>query len=452
MTAEVQAAKATGHPVAFWFIFWGEFAERCSYYGMRAILPLYLSGVLHFPDNSPVYYWFKMAVYFLPLLGGFLADRYIGKYWAIVGFSVPYVLGHFILGIENTTALIIALSLLALGSGVTKPNISTLMGMTYDQQRPGQEQLLSSAFRWFYFSINVGAFLSQSTLPWVRDHYKEQLGLAKAYQIAFQAPAWLMIGALIIFALGKRHYAVETPGPAAKTPEQRREQWQALRTLFGFFACVVFFWLAYEHNDGLWVIFARDYVNLHVSWLNKTFAPDQIQAINALCVLIFIPLLTWIFNLVDRDQKIFTAANRILLGFLVTAVSTGIMSAAGFLSQGRPASVPLILLVLAYVSMTLGEVLVYATGLELSYTAAPKSMKGFVTACFLVTMTLGNLINTVYVPLYGGSLTDAAEERGPLLPGPFFGITTMIVLAAAVGFFFVGRRLGRTTESASVAA
>src|SRR6478736_2728463 len=230
MTAEAPPSKATGHPRAFWFIFWGEFAERYSFYGMRAILPLYLTGVLHYADNDPTYYRFKMAVYFLPLLGGFLADRFIGKYWAIVGFSVPYVLGHFMLGIENTTALVIALSLLALGSGVTKPNISTLMGMTYDQQRPGQEQLLSSAFRWFYFSINIGAFLSQAILPKIRDHYKEELGLSRAYQIAFQAPAWLMIAALIIFALGKRFYAVETPGRVVTTPEQARQKWQALRT------------------------------------------------------------------------------------------------------------------------------------------------------------------------------------------------------------------------------
>src|SRR5947209_2061733 len=128
--------KPTGHPRGFWFIFWGEFAERCSYYGMRVLLPLYLTDVFDFPANSPVYYRFKMAVYFLPLLGGYLADRFIGKYWAIVGFSVPYVLGHFILGIENLTALFVALTLLALGSGVTKPNISTLLGLTYDQQRP----------------------------------------------------------------------------------------------------------------------------------------------------------------------------------------------------------------------------------------------------------------------------------------------------------------------------
>src|ERR1700729_3831724 len=82
----------TGHPPAFWFFFWGEFAERSSYYGMRAILPLYLTTQLKMPDDkaSEWYYTFKMACYFLPLLGGFLADRFLGKYWTIVGFSVPY--------------------------------------------------------------------------------------------------------------------------------------------------------------------------------------------------------------------------------------------------------------------------------------------------------------------------------------------------------------------------
>jgi dipeptide/tripeptide permease len=461
MNADAPSTKAAGHPVAFWFIFWGEFAERFSFYGMRVILPMYLSQVLHFADNDPTYYTFKMAVYFLPLLGGFLADRYIGKYWAIVGFSVPYVIGHFILGIENRMALLIALSLLALGSGVTKPNISTLMGMTYDQQRPGQEQLLSSAFRWFYFSINVGAFLSQMILPKIRDHYtakyvaegmEQSEALSAAYPIAFQLPAWLMIAALIVFALGKPFYAVETPGKVEATPEQSRQKWQAIRTLLGFFGCVVFFWLAYEHHDGLWVYFARDYVDLHVPWSKEPFAPDQIQAINALCVMIFIPLLTIIFNFVDRDQKIFTAANKILLGFFVTAIATGIMSVSGFMSQGKPASVPLIFLVSSYVLLTLGEVLVYATGLELSYTAAPKSMKGFVTACFLVTMTLGNFLNMFYVPLYGGSLKDPVEARGPLLPGPFFGLTTLIVLAAAVVFYFVGRQLSQRQPVAEVAA
>ncbi|HEX4073395.1 MAG TPA: hypothetical protein VHX68_19595, partial [Planctomycetaceae bacterium] len=145
-TAAASAAPgtvSTRHPLGFWFFFWGEFAERCSFYGMKTILPVYLTGVLLFADTrgGAIMNWFKMGCYLLPLLGGYLADRFFWKYWTIVGFSIPYVLGHFILGIPNEWALVIALMLLAGGSGVIKPNISTLMGLTYDQKRPGQEQL-----------------------------------------------------------------------------------------------------------------------------------------------------------------------------------------------------------------------------------------------------------------------------------------------------------------------
>src|SRR3954454_13301090 len=88
-----------GHPPAIWFFFWGEFAERSSYYGMRAILFLYMTKGLLMPTNvaGPAYSGFKSACYMLPLLAGYIADRWLGRYWTIVGFSVPYVLGHFIL-------------------------------------------------------------------------------------------------------------------------------------------------------------------------------------------------------------------------------------------------------------------------------------------------------------------------------------------------------------------
>src|SRR5438105_255052 len=122
------------HPKGFWFIFWGEFAERCCYYGMRALLVAYMTAVLRFTDAdaSDIYFNFKAACYLMPLLGGFIADRFLGKYWTIVIFSVPYVFGSVLLGLGSPTWLYVGLVLLAFGTGIIKPNISTLMGMTYD--------------------------------------------------------------------------------------------------------------------------------------------------------------------------------------------------------------------------------------------------------------------------------------------------------------------------------
>jgi dipeptide/tripeptide permease len=274
-----------GHPPAIWFFFWGEFAERSSYYGMRAILFMYMTAALHFSVTkaAPIYAAFKMGCYLLPLLGGLLADRWIGRYWTIVGFSVPYVLGHFVLGFSDPTILgdaiqgmspehlaflanlllFVSLALLAGGSGVIKPNISSLLGQTYDQQRPGQERLRASAFLWFYLAINIGALISQIALPEIRERYilahldaeklaraqalvaegkgEEIMQLAspevvgRAYQLAFAFPTALMALSLGVFAAGKRTYADERIGQHQPTPEERRQRLESLLFIFGIY-------------------------------------------------------------------------------------------------------------------------------------------------------------------------------------------------------------------------
>jgi POT family proton-dependent oligopeptide transporter len=480
-TAPATAAVPNTHPPAIWFFFWGEFAERSSYYGMRAILFLYITQVIRYSDTTatPLYSSFKMACYFLPLLGGWIADRWLGRYWTIVGFSVPYVLGHFILGIPTEVALLIALALLAGGSGVIKPNISTLMGQTYDQKRPGQERLRSAAFLWFYLAINVGALISQLALPEIRQRYilshlspelrlqAEEVArkggdiakiappevVSQAYAVAFQFPAWLMVISLTIFAAGKRFYALEKPEPHHLTPEERQLQWRTLMRLFGIFGLVILFWLGYEHNDTLWIAFTRDYVNLKVPGLSEPIAPDQLQFLNALFVIILVPTFNFVFGRLDPEVKIFTPMRKVLAGFLLTAAAISIMALAGFLVQGHAeqivegdasAKVSFLWPAMAYIVLTFGEVLLYGTMLELAYTAAPKSMKGFITACFLVTNTLGNFVNVFWTPMYGGSLTDPVNKRGPLPPGPFFLITAGVVLFAAVAFVFVGKQFERS--------
>src|SRR4051812_48854770 len=226
----------TQHPPGFWFIFWGEFAERCSYYGMRAILATYMADQLGLGKANSFLYMslFIAACYILPLAGGFLADNYFGKYNIIVGFSLPYILGHVILGVESVPYLIAALALLAMGSGVIKPNISTLMGLTYDQRRPGQDLLRSQAFSIFYMAINIGAGISQLAMPRIRLGY--------GYSVAFLFPAALMVVAFLIFAAGKPFYAREVIQRRESTPEEKALRWQVLGEIGLLFTLVMFFW------------------------------------------------------------------------------------------------------------------------------------------------------------------------------------------------------------------
>ena len=402
-----------GHPVAFRYFFFGEFAERCSFYGMKAILPLYFTkqlGFLQEEQANPIFFAFKMAVYALPMLGGFLADRFFGKYNTIVWFAVPYVLGHFILGIENAWAAMIALVLLACGSGVIKPNISTLMGMTYDQQRPGQSQLRSSAFMWFYFAINVGAFIAQATLPSIRTNY--------GYAAAFQFPAWLMVASLAIFAIGKKHYAVESLTYHPPTPEQTQERKIAVGRLMKIFFFMILFWIPYEHNDSIWVHFTDKHVDLKIPFTSYSFEPDQLQAINPLCVMIFAPLFAWLFPKIDPEARVYTIKNKILLGYVIGIASFGFMTLAAFLSKSD-AKVSAIWVIAAYILLTIGEILVYGTGLDLAYSAAPANIKGFITGCFLMTMAIANLINMAW------SRTESM-------------LTTPVFLAISAAFAIVG--------------
>src|SRR5262249_23255249 len=289
--------------------------------------------------------------------------------------------------------------LLAPGTGVIKPNISSLLGMTYDQQRPGQDGLRNSGFQWFYFAINIGALISMFMVPVIRTRY--------SYSTAFMFPAWLMVIALAIFAGGKRFYAKENVRVVQeKTPEEKREQWTTFWRLMGVFALIVFWWMVYEHNDAIWTFFANDYMNHQStsftvpSWLpgwlggGEHYVPkgDSYQYINSLFVLIFIPVFNVIFRMIDPNMKQITPIRKILAVFLLTPASTGIMMFAAVLTNNGTVLVSAWWIVLAYIVLTAGEVLLYGTMLDLSYSAAPKSMKGFVTACFLVTNALGNLI------------------------------------------------------------
>lgn len=325
-----ERASLRDHPIGFWFFFWGEFAERCCYYGMRAILLLFMIQVLNFDDGkaSQVQSYFMAACYLLPLVGGFVADNYLGKYRTIVYFSIPYILGQAILGIaalHNETCLYFSLGLLAMGTGVIKPNISTLMGLTYDQQRPGRSKLRSDAFAMFYGAINIGAAISSFCVPWIRTALG---GNSRAYAIAFLFPAALMILAFIVFASGKRFYAEETIRRTRPTPEERKQRWVVLGRLFGLFAVVTVFWSIYDQSVSTWVLFTRDYLDLNEFGI--LLSPDQIQSINPVLVVLLLPPITLLWHWLSSVGLNLKPTSKMLIGFVLTGATMAIIAWAGY--------------------------------------------------------------------------------------------------------------------------
>jgi len=194
MTAATADAtpQQKGHPFGLYILFGTEMWERFNYYGMRALLVLYLINELRWQpeQSSSVYKWFTSLVYLTPLLGGFLADRVIGLRWSILAGALLMALGQFSLAFGGLPLFYAALGLIIVGNGFFKPNISTLVGRMYhkvDARRDG-------AFTIFYMGINLGAFFAPLVCGGLRRHF--------GFQWGFAAAGFGMLAGMTIFLLG----------------------------------------------------------------------------------------------------------------------------------------------------------------------------------------------------------------------------------------------------------
>lgn len=481
---------STTHPKGFWFIFFGELAERCSFYGMKALLPFYLIHVFMFTkaQASELTHLYVAGCYATGLIGGIIADKFLGKYWTIVVFAVPYVIGQFMVGLSEMSLVYAALFILAFGSGIIKPNISTLMGMTYDQQRPGQDLLRSRAFGYFYMAINVGSFLSQQACPLLRDYFGDvnpQTGLPaspesarKGYLAGFMFPGFLMILALILFAAGKRYYAREDLAANKAADEASPvSKWSIVRQLLGLFTLVLFFWVIFDQHATTWIYFANDYCSIQFTTpfeiggrTEWRIPPESVQSTNPLLICIFVPLLNVLFSRMAARGYRVRPTDKMIVGFFLTAAACAVHVVAGTLATNADGTITKVSIgwqVLAYVFLTLAEVLISVTGLELAYTAAPKSLKSFVTACWMVPIFLANLLTSQLAKTYPNSVKPGEVVKEPvfeLFGKEFFPIPqfhtaqgyflAMTIALVVVGFAFiiVARRFNRVQAKVETAS
>ena len=377
-----------GMPPGIPYIIGNEAAERFSFYGMKAILVVFMTKYLADSSGNPAfmgdedakaaYHLFNSAVYFTPLFGALLSEVLLGKYRTIVLLSIVYCMGHLALALDDTRlGLGIGLGLIAAGSGGIKPCVSAHVG---DQFGPPNSHLLERVFSWFYFSINFGAFVSMLLTPWLLEHVGPH--------VAFGVPGGLMFLATFVFWLGRGRFAHIPPGGKAFLREAlSADGLRALGRLSILYAFVAVFWALFDQTGSAWVQQA-DHMNRH--FLGVDWLPSQMQAINPVFVMLLIPIFS--FGLYPAMERVFpmTPMRKISVGFFITIGAFLICAQLQtWIDAGQTPSIGWQLL--AYLILTAAEVLVSITCLEFSYTQAPPNLKSLVMAAFLMSVSIGNL-------------------------------------------------------------
>lgn len=428
LTAPLKTEKM---PPGIPYIVGNEAAERFNFYGMRAILVVFMTKYLVDRSGAAApmtenaanasYHLFLFANYFFPTMGAILSDAFLGKYRTIIWLSLVYCLGSVVLALDHTRfGLTAGLTLIAIGSGGIKPCVSAHVG---DQFGALNQHLLSRAFGWFYFSVNFGSFFSILLVPWLLENY--------GALPAFGVPAVLMLLATVVFWMGRYKFA-HIP-PAGKqfleetfSPEGRA----ALGRLAILYVFVAIFWSLWDQSGGEWVLQAEK-MNLHFLGIN--WLASQIQAVNAIMILAFIPLFQYlIYPAVSRVFPL-TPLRKIGLGLIVTGLS--FLVSAWIEKQIAAGLKPSIGWQLpAYALLSAGEVMVSITSLEFAYTQAPKAMKSVVMALYLLSISAGNLF-TALVHVFIANPDGTAKLHG----AAYYNFYAYLSIGCVAVFIFVAK-------------
>jgi POT family proton-dependent oligopeptide transporter len=437
------------------YIIGNEAAERFSYYGMRSILVTYMTMYLVDIHGNPTPMtedeataatsFFYSAVYFCPMLGALLSDGLLGKYRTIFWVSLIYCLGHLVLSIGGTpfgnamglaplAALQLGLGLIALGSGGIKPCVSANVG---DQFGERNRHLLERVYSWFYFSINFGSSFSTILIPWLLHN--------KNYgpHVAFGVPGILMGIATLIFWLGRHRFVHAPPGGLNFVREIfTADGMRALRTPVIVTLFVAVFWSLYDQSSTKWILQAK---NMDRNAFGIEWHPEQIHTLNPILILFFIPLFSYvIYPAVNRVFRL-TPVRKIAIGLFLTALAF-VVSGWIQVMIDREQTPTIYWQGLAYIVLTAAEVMVSITGLEFSYTVAPKNMKSVVMAIWLLSNSLGNAVTAAV-----NTFIQNADKTSKLPGASYYWFFTGLMLAGAIGFALVSLTFPKT-EPAEAAA
>ncbi len=414
LPSDQDASGLGGHPAGMTTLFFTEMWERFSYYGMRAILMLYMvapraSGGLQFdvPTAGTIYGVYTMMVYMTSIPGGIIADRYIGAKAAVLFGGIVIACGHFALAIRDLPFFYLGLTLIVLGTGLLKPNISTRLGGLYDQS----DERRDAGFSIFYMGVNIGAAISPLVCGYFAqsDQFKAFLvsvGIDSnsCWHFGFAAAGVGMILGLSQYVMHQKRLqnvgnrpvkildrAMEDDSSiisetVSSKQSLSKSEWQKLGAIGILFFFSILFWAVYEQGGSSLNLFADRLTKNEL--FGYAFPSSWLQTIPAVYCIVLAPLFSALWIKMGDKQP--SSPAKFAYGTLFLSLGIGLMvPASGAAASGK---VSLLWLVFAYLLMVIGEMCLSPVGLSTVTKLAPVRLCSSIMGLWFLSMAFGNML------------------------------------------------------------
>jgi POT family proton-dependent oligopeptide transporter len=460
-----------GHPRGLATLFFTEMFERFTYYGMRALLTLFLSAAVASggfgmtqQEAGAIYGIYTGAVYLFCVPGGWIADRILGQRHAVWYGGILIAVGNCILALPASRNIFyLGLMIIVLGVGLLKPNVSAVVGALYKDQ-PGYRR--DAGFSLFYMGINLGAFIA----PLIAGTVGEKVG----YRFGFLAAGLAMVIGVVQFKMTGRYLGDAGLAPVFRNPQEKSRNvrialaglavliavaalayfgvirltanglaWQMLivmalialavfggililggldaaekkriGVIFVFFVCAALFWAGFEQAGSTFNFFARDYTDR--SWLGSWFADGQhpaswYQSVQPIFVILLSPVFTWVWVALGRRNLDPSAPLKFGLGLIQLGLGMGVMAIAAALVVSSHGKVMPTWLMLTYLVHTTGELCLSPVGLSNVTKLSPPRFVGQMMGTWFLGAAIGNTV----AGLVGGEVGSGGAEA---MPGQF---------------------------------
>lgn len=413
---DIEVAKGEGRlkqPAGLYLLFFTEMWERFSYYGLRALLMLYLTasfvtGGLGFDISTAatIYAWYTGLVYFTPIIGGEIADRYLGQRKSIIIGAAIMIIGNLTLfAWQSRMALYAGLGLIIIGNGFFKPNISAMVGQLYEEG----DKRKDSAFTIFYMGINLGSFIAPIICGFLAENYfatkSGEMILHYGFKYGFLAAAiGIILGEIIFITLSPKYLGeigkkkkekvkkdvVKENKPLTK---QEKKRIAAILILTSF---VIFFWTGFEQAGTTLTLFAEQTTDRNLfGW---TVPVAFFQSLNPLFILLLAPVFSklW-FKLANSKKGDLSIPTKMGMGMIVLGCGFLLMTIATLSVNGNLANpavkVSMLWLVGTYLFNTMGELCLSPIGLSMVSGLAPVKYVSLLMGVWLASNGVANILS-----------------------------------------------------------